>query len=221
MRTSCPLLGNGPRRAASVMCRADCGRDRVVWGRGAGEWRVVRSERSEDAGCGAEYAPAWRLTRRSWAGPRVVERGGRVGVAGRAPILVDRRGRSRVATREGRGADVSRVPRRAAWYPRVAGQFPRGRCAAPQNRVPGRHARASWLRLLVPRRGVMLGGRGRNSVGRMPASQAGRRRFEPGRPLFVSRCGTERFARQNDEAGRDERSGLRAGISVVSRRRSE
>ena len=26
--------------------------------------------------------------------------------------------------------------------------------------------------------------RGRNSVGRMPASQAGRRRFEPGRPLF-------------------------------------
>src|SRR6185437_17085570 len=31
--------------------------------------------------------------------------------------------------------------------------------------------------------------RGRNSVGRMPASQAGRRRFESGRPLFNSGSG--------------------------------
>src|SRR3954467_9795761 len=31
--------------------------------------------------------------------------------------------------------------------------------------------------------------RGRNSVGRMPASQAGRRRFESGRPLFLMRIG--------------------------------
>ena len=58
----------------------------------------------------------------------------------------------------------------------------------------GRRPRRRYRRLAVPREvakpidtprvpGRVLMGRGRNSVGRMPASQAGRRRFEPGRPL--------------------------------------
>ncbi len=50
---------------------------------------------------------------------------------------------------------------------------------------PGKLIDASFLR----------GPRGRNSVGRMPASQAGRRRFESGRPLLKTLNGIRAVCR--------------------------
>src|SRR4029078_5983511 len=70
----------------------------------------------------------------------------------------------------------------------LQGEVTRRITVTPRRNFAGALTRAVTDKIVKRRR--HFSNRGRNSVGRMPASQAGRRRFESGRPL----CRVERAA---------------------------